>query len=378
MDTLKILKLSYEFPPVGGGGSKVAHGLSSSLVGMGHSIDMVTMAFDGLPMREAVNGIQVYRIPSFRKSIDRCHPHEMAAYLARAVPELRRLCRDKSYDLVHCHFILPDGLLGLWLQRKLGLPLVVTAHGSDVPGYNPDRFQLWHKAIAPFWRKSTRAIDAIVCPSQYLERLILAGEPEANTVTIPNGYDVDKFDPGRPKKKRILVLTRMLERKGVQNVLLAMQEPGIDYDIDIVGTGVYLDQLMKLDAELGTCANFHGWLDNDSDELRELLETASIFVFPSHAENFPLVLLEAMAAGTAIITTDETGCREVVGDAAITVPPGQPAAIREALDRLVGNPELRDRLGNEARARLERNFSWQSVSNRYLDTFRELIAANAR
>jgi glycosyltransferase involved in cell wall biosynthesis len=376
VDSLKILKLSYEFPPVGGGGSKVAYGLSSCLTGMGHSIDLVTMAFGDLPKQETVNGIRVYRVPSFRKDIDRCHPHEMAAYLARAMSELRRLCRAGSYDLVHCHFILPDGLLGLWLRHKLGVPLVVTAHGSDVPGYNPDRFQLWHKAIAPFWRRSTRAIDAIVCPSEYLEGLILSGEPQAHTVTIPNGYDVDKFDPGRPRKKRILVLTRMLERKGVQDVLRALQEPGIDYELDIVGTGAYLDELKKLDAELGTGAIFHGWLDNDSDELRELLETASIFVFPSHAENFPLVLLEAMAAGAAIITTNQTGCKEVVGDTAIKVPPGQPAAIREALEKLVADQELRDRLAREARARLEQNFSWQSVTNSYLDTFRELVAKN--
>lgn len=376
MDSLKILKLSYEFPPVGGGGSKVAYGLSSSLVEMGHSVDIVTMAFGDLPEQESVNGIRVHRVPCFRRAVDRCHPHEMAVYLARAIPELRRLCSANSYDLVHCHFILPDGLLGLWLRRRLGLPLVVTAHGSDVPGYNPDRFQLWHTVISPIWKLSARSIDTIVCPSQFLEGLILAGEPQATTVAIPNGYDIDKFDAGRRRKNRILILTRMLERKGVQDVLRALQEPGIDYDIDIVGTGPYLDQLKKLDADLGTGATFHGWLDNDSDELRELLETAAIFVFPSHAENFPLVLLEAMAAGAAIITTNQTGCREVVGEAAIKVPPGRPAAIREALERLVGNRELRERLGREARERLEQNFSWQSVTNSYLDTFRKLVANN--
>ena len=374
VDSLKILKLSYEFPPVGGGGSKVAYGLSSCLVDMGHSVDVVTMAFDDLPKQETVNGIRVSRIPCNRKSIDRCNPHEMANYLVRAIPEVNRLCKSGSYDLIHCHFILPDALLGQWLSKKFDLPLVVTAHGSDVPGYNPDRFQLWHKAIAPFWRKHVRAIDTIVCPSQYLEGLIKSSEPKAKTVTIPNGFDVDKFNSGRARKKRILTLTRMLERKGVQDVLRSLAEPGLDYEIHVIGTGAYLDELKRLDAELGTQAIFHGWLDNDSDELRELLETTSIFVFPSHAENFPLVLLEAMAAGAAIITTDQTGCREVVGDAALTVPPGQPAAIREALEKLAGDPELRDKLGRAARTRLEENFAWQSVASRYLDTFRELVA----
>jgi len=373
VDSLKILKLSYEFPPVGGGGSKVAYGLSSCLVDMGHSVDVVTMAFDDLPKQETVNGIRVSRIPCNRKSIDRCNPHEMATYLVRAIPEVNRLCKSRSYDLIHCHFILPDALLGQWLSKKFDLPLVVTAHGSDVPGYNPDRFQLWHKAIAPFWRKHVRAIDTIVCPSQYLEGLIKSSEPKAKTVTIPNGFDVDKFNSGRARKKSILTLTRMLERKGVQDVLRSLAEPGLDYEIHVIGTGAYLDELKRLDAELDTQAIFHGWLDNDSRELKDLFETSSIFVFPSHAENFPLVLLEAMAAGMAVITTNQTGCVEVVGDAARCIDAGDERGIRDALIELTGNDSLRERLGAAARQRVEQHFSWQTVAGQHVDVFEALL-----
>lgn len=378
MESLNILKLSYEFPPVGGGGSKVAFGLATQLVEFGHTVDVVTMAFEDLPLEESVNGIRVYRIPCFRKSIDRCDPHEMLIYLFRALPKARELINTRSYDLIHCHFIMPDGLLGLWLRKKMNLPLVVTAHGSDVPGYNPDRFQLTHKLIAPAWRRCVRSIDKIVCPSEYLRSLIASSEPRADTETIPNGFDIDRFNPSRDRKKSILVVTRMLERKGVQDVLRACAEPGLEYDLNIVGTGPYLDTLKNLDRQLGSNAKFHGWLDNDSSELQELLETASIFVFPSHAENFPLVLLEAMAAGTAVITTDQTGCREVVGETALQVPPGNPKAIRQALDRLVKNDQLREKLGTSATARVRDNFGWPSIANRYISTFRELLADSRR
>jgi glycosyltransferase involved in cell wall biosynthesis len=376
VDSLKILKLSYEFPPIGGGGSKVAFGLSSKLVEFGHSVDIVTMGFEDLPLEESVNGIRVYRIPCFRRSIDRCDPHEMLIYLFHAQRKVRELCDAGSYDLIHCHFIMPDGLLGLWLRKKLKLPLVVTAHGSDVPGYNPDRFKLIHKLISPAWRRSVRSIDKIVCPSEYLQSLITISEPRANTTTIPNGFDVDRFNPARIRRNSILIVTRMLERKGVQDVLKACAEPGLDYDLNIVGTGPYLDTLIDLDKQLGTNANFHGWLDNDSEELRELLETAAVFVFPSHAENFPLVLLEAMAAGAAIITTDQTGCREVVGDTALQVPPGNPEAIREALESLVNSNELRETLGSSASARVRDHFGWPAIADRYISTFRDLLAGS--
>jgi glycosyltransferase involved in cell wall biosynthesis len=376
VDRLNILKLSYEFPPVGGGGSKVAFGLSSKLVELGHTVDIVTMGFKDLPLEERVNGIGLYRVPCLRRSIDRCDPYEMVTYLFRALPKVKQLSNGRSYDLIHCHFIMPDGLLGLWLGKKLNLPLIVTAHGSDVPGYNPDRFKLIHKLISPAWRKGVRSIDKIVCPSEYLQSLIAASEPHANTITIPNGFDVERFNPDRSRKKSVLIVTRMLERKGVQDVLRAFAEPGLDYELNIVGTGPYLDSLIDLDQELGTNAIFHGWLDNDSSELRELLETAAIFVFPSHAENFPLVLLEAMAAGAAIITTDQTGCREVVGDTALQVPPGNPKAIRKALERLVNNSELRGELGALAYARVRDHFGWPSIADRYISAYRKLLAGS--
>lgn len=373
-ENLRILKLSYEFPPLGGGGSKVAYGLSSQLVKAGHQVDIVTMSYEGLRDEETVDGIRVHRVPCIRNAVDVSHPHELASYMVRAVPKALQLCKRKSYDLMHCHFILPDGLAALWARRKFSIPLVVTAHGSDVPGYNPDRFGFIHRIISPAWRGTVRAIDKIVSPSRYLENLILAGEPKANIKTIPNGFDVDRFDPGRPRRESILIITRMLERKGVQDVLHALVEPGIDADINIVGTGPYLETLKKLDEDLGTNARFHGWLDNDSAELRELLEESSIFVFPSHAENFPLVLLEAMAAGAAIITTDQTGCREVVGDTALHVPPGDSGAIRAALESLLSDRSLREQLGRAARARLEKYFSWQSVTSQYMSTYEEVTS----
>lgn len=372
---MKILTLSYEFPPLGGGGSKVVYGLSRELVRMGHDVDIVTMAYKGLNPYEEIDGMRVHRIPCLRGSVDICHPHEMASYMIRALPFAKRLGKDNQYDLMHCHFILPDGLIALFARRYLRIPLVVTAHGSDVPGYNPDRFKLLHKLITPVWRSAVRSIDMIVSPSRFLEALMLEHEPAARTATIPNGFDLDKFQSTRDRKKSILIVTRMLERKGVQDVIRALSGTELGFEINIVGTGPYLDDLVALAKKLEVDATFHGWLDNDSDELKYLFETSAVFVFPSHAENFPLVLLEAMGAGAAIVTTNQNGCREVVGEAAILVPPGDEQAIRNALQKLAEDADLRIRLGQEARERLDRFFSWSSVAKQHMDVYDQLIAA---
>ncbi|MCG8369873.1 MAG: glycosyltransferase family 4 protein [Proteobacteria bacterium] len=371
---MRILTLSYEFPPLGGGGSKVAHGLSAELVRGGHDVDIVTMGFRGVPKEETIDGARVHRVRCLRRALDVSHAHELASYMPGALSTASRLCRQNRYDLMHCHFIMPDGIVALRLRQRFGLPLVVTAHGSDVPGYNPDRFINMHRIISPAWRAIVRSIDTIVCPSKYLEDLLLKAEPRANTLTIPNGFDLDRFRADRPKRNSILILTRMLERKGVQDVLHAIAGTDVDYELNIVGTGPFLDELVALDRKLDTNANFLGWLDNDSDELRQLIEESAIFAFPSHAENFPLVLLEAMAGGAAIITTDQTGCKEVVDSAAIRVPAADPQALRRAIESLARDPQRRRQLGREARRRVEEHFGWPTVAARYLSTYRDAIA----
>ncbi|HSE83428.1 MAG TPA: glycosyltransferase family 4 protein, partial [Thermodesulfobacteriota bacterium] len=82
-----------------------------------------------------------------------------------------------------------------------------------------------------------------------------------------------------------------------------------------------------------------------------------------------IVLLEAMAAGMAIITTRDTGCAEVVGDAALLVETRNPAAIKQALDRLINNPDLCNELGQAARKRLENNFNWTAVARQYTNLY---------
>jgi glycosyltransferase involved in cell wall biosynthesis len=157
----------------------------------------------------------------------------------------------------------------------------------------------------------------------------------------------------------------------VQFLLQALKGLQIDYEVVLVGDGPYSHELKKNVCELDIPVRFTGWIDNDSNELKHLYETSNIFVFPSETENCPLVLLEAMAAGLAIITTRDTGCAELVGEDALLVAPRDPRAIRSALLELINNPELIEALGTAARARLERIYSWGAISDRYREIYKQ-------
>jgi glycosyltransferase involved in cell wall biosynthesis len=298
-----------------------------------------------------------------------CTVPEAASYLLSALPKVRRLVDQHCYDINHTHFILPDGIMAWLVHRHTRLPYVITAHGSDVPGYNPHRLLVAHKVLTPLWKTITRNASQIISPSTSLKSLLVKQSPDMKITLIPHGFDVERFNPHAIKQKRILIVTRMLERKGVQYLLKALEGFTVDYSVHIVGDGPFLPTVQKLANNVGANIKLWGWLDNRSPELKELYETSSIFVLTSEAENFPVVLLESMAAGLAIITTKGTGCAEVVGDSAVLVEPRDPEAIRVALNILTTDANLRRKLGQAARKRSEDDFSWAAVARHYLNLY---------
>lgn len=369
---MRILTLSYEFPPIGGGGAGVVRGLAAELVKKGHAVDVVTMGFRGLPAEEVVDGIRVRRVDCGRVSESKCTPLEALRYVIRVRPVVRAMLRENRYDFVQVHFIFPDGIVAWRVVAPAGIPFIITAHGSDVPGYNPKKFfKLAHPVLALLWRRVTRSAAAIVSPSRTLAALIDSVGPGTHVEVIPNGIDTGRFRPVA-KREEILVATRLVERKGVQYLLEALAGSKVGWPVTVVGSGEYQAELLRLNDSLGRPARMAGWLANDSPEFKALLERAAIYVLPSDFENFPVSLLEAMAAGCAIVTTSGHGCEEVVGDAAAFVTRGSEdrarcvRELRETLESLTGDRARCAALGDRARRRLDAEFSWPAVADSYV------------
>ena len=372
---MRILTLSYEFPPIGGGGAGVVRGLAAELVKQGHTVDVVTMGFRGMPAREIVDGIRVRRVECGRKLESKCTAREALRYVVRARPVVRAMLRENRYDFAHVHFIFPDGLVARTEVAPRGIPFIITAHGSDVPGYNPKLFfRLVHPFLSLPWRWVTRRAAEIVSPSRTLATLIEKVGPGVPVRVIPNGIDENRFRPAT-KRDEILVATRLVQRKGVQYLLHALSGGQVAWPVTVVGSGEYGPELVALNQSLGSPATMAGWLPNDSADFKALLERAAIYVLPSDFENFPVSLLEAMSAGCAIVTTSGHGCEEVVGDAALLVTPGSSdrerciRELREGLRSLTTDRERAAELAARARRRLDDNFAWNAVARRYVELY---------
>lgn len=368
---MRILMLNYEFPPLGGGASPITGELSTQLALVGHEVDVVTMGFKGLPRTEVHGTLRIFRVPSVRRSAVVCSTPEMATYLPPALWQSLMLNRQRRYDIVHAHFLIPTAPIGVVVGKLCQLPLVVTIHGSDVPGYNPDRFQGGHQLLAPLWRWIVRHTDVIISPSAYLRDLLQQTLPTPVTL-IPYGFHRPS-QPPTVRKPRILAASRLFPRKGLHHFLDALAT--IDttgWEIIIAGDGPARTDLEAQAQRLGIDVQFVGFVKGTA--LQELYASSEIFVFPSLRDNFAVVLLEAMSAGCAIIASNTAGTPEVVGDAGILVPPTDSSAIAAALRHLMHNPEARNELRYRAEQRIH-ELSWDVVRAQHESLYRRMLEA---
>lgn len=357
---MKILYLNYEFPPIGGGGSPVSYEIAKRYAAKGHSVDVVTMGFKGLPRYEVKEGISIYRVPCLRSKKEICHPWEQLTYLISARSFLKARMKTASYDICHAHFIIPTGPLARWVKRKYGIPYIVTSHGSDVLGYN-SRFRLIYPFLKKPWAGVIREARRVTAPSDFLAEKIREIVDDERVITVPNGLDMTKFRAMK-KEKRILVVARLFVNKGVQDVLVALQCLDLKgWRVDIVGDGPYRNELERISRERGLedLVTFHGWVDNTSTAMKELYGKASVFISASYFESFGQTVLEAISAGCYPLLSDIGGYRFIVRDDRFFFQAGNLEQLREKLRRILAK--------GAPRAAVDiRRFSWDNVIRDYI------------
>ena len=202
--------------------------------------------------------------------------------------------------------------------------------------------------------------------------------PPLNAVLIRGaGVDLDRFHPAPepPPPVTVLLPARMLRDKGVFEFLAAAKrlgERGLGARFLLAG-GVDSENPAAIsEAELRLAAQTAGvqWLGHRTD-MASLLGQTHVVCLPSYREGLPLALLEAAAAGKAIVATDVPGCREIVIDGltGLLVRARDVQELATALEALILDPELRGRLGAEARAFCAKNFGVEAVIKATLELY---------
>src|SRR3954468_6850745 len=190
---MRILTLCYEYPPIGGGGGRVARAVAGGLAARGHEVRVQTAALGFRSSRENAGGVEVFRTASGRSLPDTCSVREMGQFLLTSFLPALGHCRKWKPDVMRAHFAMPTGLLAWALHRLTGIPYVLTAHLGDVPGGVPEQTDKMFRLIGPIARRVWRDAAAAPAVCGFVQDLA-AKSYRRRVERIVNGIDLG----GRP------------------------------------------------------------------------------------------------------------------------------------------------------------------------------------
>jgi glycosyltransferase involved in cell wall biosynthesis len=290
------------------------------------------------------------------------------------VPHVSRLLAEgHRFDAIDAHYIYPDGVAACWLGRRFGLPVVMTARGTDVN-------------LIPRYRVPRRLIEGATCDACALiavsaalkDVLVELGAPDDKVTILRNGVDTSLFRPPEDRvtirralglKGLVLIsVGALIERKGHHLTIEAMRQLP-DFELIIVGEGPERHRLGRLIGDYGLADRVRLLGPQPHKELPSLYGAADASVLASSREGCANVLLESMACGTPVVAANVWGNSEVIRDPAggIVHESNTPDGIAAAVRRLFA--DLPDRAATRAYAK---SFSWDETTAGQLALFRRI------
>jgi L-malate glycosyltransferase len=314
---MKILVLIHEFPPVGGGGGRAAQEICHGLIRRGHEITVFTAHLKGLSKEELVDGIRVLRIPSLRREAFRADLLALSGYFLSGLWAGYRLIKRWQPDLIHVHFAVPGGALAWALSKLTGVPYVMTVHLGDVPGGVPEKTSLWFRWVMPFTHSIWRDAKRVVAVSEFTRQLALKHYRREIEV-IPNGVELAKLRPAGiqiHEPPRIVFAGRFMEQKNSLQIVLTLNElKELPWQCVMIGDGPLMPEVRKAIAEHDLQKRFilTGWVT--PEEVLAWFDKSDILFMPSLSEGLPVVGVQALAKGLAIVVSKIGGFVDIVDE----------------------------------------------------------------
>ncbi len=303
------------------------------------------------------------------------------------------MARDPvAADVVHTHTWYV-GLGGMLTQAIHDLPLVVTLHSLEpLRPWKADQLGTGYAVSTWAERLAVERAERVIAVSAQMRADILSHfqvAPE-RVVVIHNGVDADAFRRTEAREvlarhqvrePYVLFVGRISEQKGIFQLLEAARALPDEVSLVLCASSPDTPELAaRLQAAVAGRPRVQ-WINAmlPVSEVVQLYSHAAVFACPSIYEPFGLINLEAMACGTPVVASRVGGIPEVVvdGETGWLVPPGDPAALAEALRVSLADPTRARRMGEAGRRRVEAHFSWDRIAEHTLAVYRDAIAAKA-
>lgn len=390
--SLRILHVVPYFWPAWayGGIPRLAYGLARAQAASGHRVAVLTtdaLDRDGrVEVRDQdLFGVRVRRLPNLSNRLAYDHQLFLPLGLRGAAAEL-----VAEADVVHLHghwHLLNNAAVEE--ARRRGVPVVMTPNGTLLPHERKEGLKrLWDLALG---RRVTSAVSRWIAVSRAeITQFRAAGIPAEAITLVHNGLDLAEFEAlperggfrareGLGEGPMVLYLGKLTPRKGVDHLVDAMarlETP--DATLVVAGNDMGVQAALERrvrEQELGDRVRFLGLVTGPA-RLGALAD-ADVLVYPSTQEIFGLVPFEGLLCGTPAVVTDDCGCGELVSDARAgeLVRYGDPGALARALDRMLSDPERRERMVERGRAYIARHFAWEPIAALTDSVYRDALGS---
>ena len=291
------------------------------------------------------------------------------SFLASRTVSMPRDLKEKKYDLIHAHYLLPDAVLSRILNEKLQLPIVSTIRGSDQKLLQKISCHSHTWKMAETTLKESNKILVFNEPMKFFIQSSFGYE----TQQIPHGIDASELIKEGEDENRdidVIVVASAIKLKRIDWVIKAFKEHGtLDMKLVIIGEGPELKSLKKL-ANGNLNVQFTGKISRSM--VLKYLSRSKIFALPSVRETFGMSFLEAAAKRNAIIAPDNTGIKGVFKSGKEAVFINDYKDFSETLGKLLHDDEMQKSLSTKAYFRASQ-LTWDKVTEKYYSLYSELI-----
>ncbi|MCT7968517.1 glycosyltransferase family 4 protein [Laspinema sp. D1] len=315
------------------------------------------------------NGIPNIACPTFNNNINPVEDWHTLSFIKQTISKFKP-------DLVATHSS-KAGILGRWASHQSKVPCVFTAHGWSFTEGIPEPKRTIYQLLEHWAAKFT---DRIICVSEYDRQLgIKAGIEPNRLVKIHYGIsDISPkliASPGHGNPVRIVMVARFEPQKDHRTILMALQTLK-EVELDLLGDGPEMETYTTMARELGIAdrIKFLGFCSNVTERLTQY----QIFALITNWEGFPISTLEAMRAGLPTVVSDVNGCSEAIieGETGYCIPQGDVDTLRTRLRTLITDSELRIKMGQLARQRYEKEYTFEKMYQHTIETYQDALKSS--
>jgi glycosyltransferase involved in cell wall biosynthesis len=389
------MMLTWEFPPrIIGGISPHVYYLSKNLAKEGVKVYVVTCDFPGAPDHEVMDGVEVFRIDSYKNPSP---DFASWVYLMNMNMQKEAAAIVKNLggvDIFHAHDWLVANA-GIGLKHVFRRPLLATIHSTEIGrrnGLHSDYERMIHETEAWLTYEAWR----VICCSNYMVSHVkwAFNLPEDKLVMIPNGVDAREYEKSTvdlnqfrrrfalPEEKIVLYVGRLVYEKGIQVLINAIPKilEKVNAKFVIVGNGYMKEPLWEKIKHMGLAHKvlFTGFVDDET--LRNLQKCADVSVVPSLFEPFGIVALEAMAAKSPVVVSDTGGLSEIVEHdlTGVKVYPDNPESLAWGVTRVLLDEAYANKLRENAYRLVVEKYNWKKISRQTKSVYERVLSEYSR